>query len=329
MAYSQNTIVSANAADALVTALKTLLTSAGWTNVETLSPSGGTFRTDVWKSSGSSNAAGYDWYIALKWNTIGTEQCLEIIGGAAYDTATHRISQVPAYLNSAGSNGGYSEAVTGDMFGSINVNVAADLSQSVVAHGQGIAKSWFNAVIPSSAFAYWASVTRDHFTLFTTIVAGAGYCGYSHITDLILDPTYKTLAYTNHNPLLAFTSNGFGLSAGLISQDTAYLLATSGFVNDTIGTVLPTLSDSYQIAEAWKEAVYIGAAASTSGPSVGWSNGSLREGIYIGSAADTFTVLGGSIGDTVVISGATYVLCPMAVASLGAIAAPTVAVLVE
>jgi hypothetical protein len=325
MAYSQNTIISANAANALVTVLQGLLAAAGWVNVETIIPSG-TFRTDVWKSPGASNLAGYDWYTVIKWNTVGTEQCVEVVSGGAYDQPSHTLSQIANNLYCGGYNGGYAEPITGDMGGPYPINAVADLSTQWNSHNQTTQKNWFNAVVPSSAFAYWASVTKDHVSLFTTITHGGDYQEYGHFSTLTVDPAWEALAYTAKNPVVGLNQYGYGISASLLGNPTDILSPTVK-VNGTRGTVLPTLSDSYQVAYAWREAFYLYNVYARV-PVTGWAGGSFHGLVYIGSVPDTYTVLGGSIGDTVDIGGATYVICPMG-APVGGIDTPTLAVLVE
>lgn len=319
MAYAQDTIISANAADDFVTVLQGLLTDAGWTNVETITPSG-TYRTAVWLSDGDNNQAGYDWYCAILWNTIGTEQAVEVIYGVAYDVGLHRIYGIPASLTSAGASGtgtaNFNESVTGYKWGYNDVNRTPSGGNIISPHGasSGTQRPWVSSIIPSSAFGYWASVTLDHITAFTTTTWA------THGATLDVDPAWPTYPIGGGapNPIVSIfrTANvgiGEGISAGVIGTGTTN--SNSNYRNDqirrnsNIGLTLPALTGTYMDAYAWRaEYALCGGNNGISGNGSGWDNPSTGEGALIGTGIDYYHVLGGDIGDTVTIDGATYVL---------------------
>ncbi len=330
MAYAQDTIISANAANDFANVLTGLLVDAGWTLVEALTPAG-TFspNTKVYKSAGLDNQCGYDWYIALMWKGTGTEAQVRIIAGGAYDQPTHLISQIPADLSpvdasSGGSPGRYAAAVTGDMWGTYNVNQATNTATQVTSSRSGTsAQSWpfFSLIVPSSAFGYWASVTLDHFGVFTTIP------GSYFASTLDVDPDWAALTAAGFgngvctNPVVAFTQNSTpitsqyqGISAIVKgptgTPSTTLRLAPVANRARPYGVQLPAIDGPYLDAYAWRDAWYL-VSLSYSNQSVGgtptWVNTAAGT-THIGDAIDYYMVYGGSIGDTVEIDGATYVL---------------------
>jgi hypothetical protein len=294
MAYGQNTISNANSSNVYVSALEALLTTAGWTLVESLTPSG-TFKTDVWKSAGAGNLAGYDWYLAILWNTIGSQQTVDIIAGGAYDLPSHTISQIPADLQSGTKSGAgyvpYAEVGTGDLWGGYMVNVATDTNTQVnwphTLRSQN--KPWHSAITPSSAFGYWFSVTRDHVVMFTTIDGLFYIAGTLH-----LDANWHSYPVPPVLNPLASTSKFFtGISAALIGIDSsaggnnANYIAPRVRPNVNVGILLPDVAGNYLPAYAWKREFFLD---------------------HIGSYEDFYFVNGGSVGDTVTIGGGTYVI---------------------
>jgi hypothetical protein len=75
-----------------------------------------------------------------------------------------------------------------------------------------------------------------------------------------------------------------------------------------VGTLLPVLDGSYLPAYAWRQAVYQWIVTGAgSGPPV-WDSPQFGDGFHIGDGIDYYMVYGGSLGDTVEIESATYVL---------------------
>ena len=316
MAYAQATITSADAANDLVTVIQGLLTDAGWTLEDTFTPSG-TFRVQVWKSDGSLNQAGYDWYLTIKWNTVGTEQNVEIIGGAYYNSAGPTFGMVPARAGASGSgissNVNYSEP-DGDMWGKFSINSATGTTKTgAPPHGgQGATiRPWFCDIVPSSAFAYWCSVTLDHFGIFTTINSSAYYI----VGTLDVNPDYVNLGYVASNPL-------YSLNQSLIWQDGIHGVSATVFGTGTTsadyrnpvtshsgswGVALPSITCEYLDAYAWRPAVYLSGLGGNGG-SPAFDGPSFSDRILIGEAIDFYEVRAGSIGDTVTIDGGTYVI---------------------
>jgi hypothetical protein len=326
MAYAQDTIISANAASVFAGVLNGLLTTAGWTVVETLTPSGtNSPNTKVYKSAAADNECGYDWYLALMWKGTGTEAQVQIIVGGAYNAGTHNISQIPAGLSPVQQAGGvkYAEAVTGDMWGAYNVNVATDTVTTTVPPRSSTTnqnKPWFAVIVPSSAFGYWASVTLDHFSVFTT-VPGSFFAG-----TLDLDADWVGLTGFGNgqclNPIVAFVQNSTpntnefsGISA-LVKGSTgtptaANQLTPAGRFAKFVGAKLPALTGNYLPAYAWRLAAYLqtlSAGSASSGGTPSYDNAGVGDGLHIGDGIDYYMVYGGSIGDTVEIEGGTYVL---------------------
>jgi hypothetical protein len=313
MAYAQDTITSANASNVFAEALDTLLIAASWSVVETLTPSG-TFRTKVYKSDGTLNAAGYDWYIALMWNTVGTEQQVQVISGGAYDDSTHKLSQIPLAPNSIngtqiGNN--YALEVTGDLWGGYNVNVVTNLATQATCDRSGSAlrdKNWFSTITPSSAFAYWMSVTLDHVSIYTTITSANPQ--YYFTATLDVDPTWTARPFdVATNPVIAYARVA-GISASMISPSgTQHINPTSDDAAN-IGILLPTLDGTYLPSYAWRDTWYLKSVASSYAPGVDptWDSPQLGDGMLIGKGIDYYRVYGGSLGDTVTIDGSTYVL---------------------
>lgn len=328
MAYAQDTIISANAANVFANVLTGLLVEAGWTLVETLSPSG-TFTptTKVYKSAAADNQCGYDWYLAIMYKQTGTEAQVRILGGGAYDTGTKIMSQIPADTVpiSVSSGRQYSEPVTGDLWGGYNVNVATNTSATVTSSRSGAsAQNWpfFSIVVPSSAFGYWMSVTLDHVAIFTTIP------GSYVVGTLDVDPDYAALNSAGFgngvavNPLVAYVQNS-NPSTTQFTGISALAKGVAGTPSNTnqlsprarragpYGSLLPAITGPYLPAYAWRDAWYLASIdyqGKSSGGSPAFEDTALGGGIHIGDSIDWYMVYGGSIGDTVEIGGATYVL---------------------
>ena len=333
MAYAQNTIISPNASNALAVIVSGLLDDAGWV-LEDSGTVSTTYRYEVWKSSAANNQCGYDWYVSLQWNTIGTEQTFDIIAGGAYNSGTKAISQIAAYPGGApGSNPSpYVEATTGDGAGPRPINTATTTSRNWGSNHTGattnVSRPWFTEIIPSSAFAYWASITLDHIALFTTInTITANYVAFT----LDVDDTYAALPYTNPTPVVAWHwASTLGVSATIVGASGA--VSTSNRRNPVPGSwgpwgvPLPSLEGEYLDAYAWRPEIYIFNMIGAGG-SPAFDNPAFDGRMRVGSAIDLYQVHQGSIGDTVTIDGGTYVL-----GRVGSQANPqpqTVAVLVE
>jgi len=331
VAYSQDTIIDVNAANVLAGILDGLLTTAGWSVVESLTPSG-SYRTKVYKSAGTDNGAGYDWYIVIMWNSIGTEQQLEIMAGGAYDTGSHTLSEIAGYMQGTGSNPAFVDVV-GALCDPRVVNVNVDTNTSYYTHGQPTTKPWFACIVPSSAFGYWASVTLDHVAVFTTITGNTTPSFLA--SDLALDSGYAALPFgVNDHPVIQHAA-GSGISALMLGQASTnnanYVEAIAAFTHN-YGAPLPILDGHYLDAFAWHPDWYLSGAQGAGGVPL-WDNPGFGDGIRIGGAIDYYLVYGGSVGDTVEIDGATYVLSGnlpgQQSSGTGQYGTPCVAILVE
>jgi len=337
MAYAQDTIISANAANVFCLALDTLLMDAGWTVVETLNPAGtNTPINRVYKSSGASNECGYDWYLAVMWKTTGTESFVQIIPGGAYDIATHVLTQIPY---------GFSHSTSNTWADGVNVNVATSTTVSVTplgtSRGTSQDRPWWCTIVPSSAFGYWMSVTLDHVAAFTTIATINGPPNFFAST-LDVDPEWTALDtdFGNGvalNPIVTLfgtgtnvngTTSKAGVSVGIIGSANTTRLSNNQRLADNVGVTLPILDGPYLPAFAWRSAYYLASAAGAIGSDPSFDSPIFGDGYHIGDGIDYYQVRGGAIGDTVEIDGGTYVLSGPYSAS-GAPSQVTLAVLVE
>lgn len=332
MGFAQGTMTSANASADIRAVIHGLLLAEGWQLIETLTPSG-VFRNSIYKSPGTSNACGYDWYLVFAWQQTGTEQVTSILGASAYDPATKYVTGlVGARLGALGG-----DRVANAADGHFSETTFAAASQTADASGfftgfkpAGVnngqnAVSGIQTLLPSSAFAYWCSVTLDHVAFFTTVAAGTRSEGI--VSSMILDPGYKGLAASfDQRPLMVWSNDPmFSSSGGLkgVDNPTAnnYIASTLSYSGD-FGPELPRINGTYFSASAWKPYTWMSGAsgAKSSGPA--WDGTDLAGGLLVGQAPDWYMVHGGSLGDTVTIDGAVYVLCPR-------LGAPTIAVLVK
>lgn len=323
MAYAQDTLISANAANAYVTVLKGLLIDAGWTLEDSGVPST-TYAYEVYKSDGTLNDCGYDWYLSIQWNTVGTEQTVDIIGGAAWDDATKRISLIPAAMqgndySSFGVADRYASAGDGDLWGPVLVNAATNTLSTVTSTIKGgvdgtYAKGWHSTIIPSSAFACWMSVTLDHVAVFTT-VPNAYVVG-----TLDVDPAWLTQTFdVCESPLFSARRNtpsagtnpaSDGINAGPFGTGavTANYIAPTFSREPNYGAPLPILEGNYLDAVAWRPRFYMTGLSGASNAAPTFDSPQFAGGLVIGDAIDLYAVTSGSIGDTVEIESATYVL---------------------
>lgn len=347
MAYAQDTITAVNAANDLVTVLDGLLIEAGWTVVETLTPSGN-FRNRVYQSSGASNLCGYTWYLLVSWTTIGTENYVHVLGAEAYVSGTHIAtglcgapfsnwgSSTPASYKTNRPTTGYYSNTTRNM-----ATFTTSPTIQTISTLEGSSSSQYNngnpgfqTLIPSSAFAYWASVTLDHVAIWTTVNTNAQH---GIVSTLILDDDYEANALYNHTPLVGWYGGPSGngrhlqMSSSLLGLNptTTEYVATGVTFSQVYGAKLPALADAYfEDAYAWMPYVYLNYMTQGSANVVPLG-GQLAGQMVVGRVPDFFLVWGGTIGDTVTIDAATYVLSDPLLTSWSTDLRPTAAVLVE
>jgi hypothetical protein len=331
MAYAQDTILDVNAANVLAGELDTLLLAAGWSIVEELIPST-TFHSKIYLSDGGDNACGYDWYICVRWNAVGTESYFEIIPMGAYDTGTKLGSQIACSMSGTGSTAGsaseYNEPVTGAHCGSLSMNTATSATSTWTSHGTSINKDWFYAIVPSSAFGFWASVTLDHVYLATTITPTLNYVNVAFCAFTVdLSAEWIANPIAAQNPI-AMVSRGSGVSVSIIgtgTTDNDHRDATVAGLAEVYGVALPSLTSDILPAYAWRPTLFWSSIDYDAlEPVVGVGSGTRQ--FVIGEAIDVYFTHEGSIGDTVTIDAATYVLSGNFNTSL---TLPSAAVLVE
>lgn len=348
MAYAQDTITSANAANDFATIVKGLLVEAGWTLVEENTPSGN-FRNAIYKSDGLLNECGYDWYVAVMYTTLGTENFVRVLPFENYDSVSNIASGFPVAFDvdptGGGSPGGYSSARLNGLLSSTTLNMATTpvglTAFTVTKHTGSSSQSYNNAgpgfqtLIPSSAFGYWASVTLDHVALWTTIAANVQSAVMSTI---ILDPDYVAAGLFSDSPIVCWTGHAVGsnltgyfqcsshLAVGIDPTTTAYVALGMTFSN-VYGSKLPALSDTYLDAFAWQPYIYI--SYMIQGSTNPTPTTALRGQIVVGRVPDFLMVWGGAIGDTVEVELATYVLTGPMLTQFPTDGRPTLALLVE
>jgi hypothetical protein len=348
MAYSQDTITSANAANDFAAIVKGLLIDAGWTLVEENTPSGN-LRNAIYKSSGLLNECGYDWYVAVMYTTLGTENFVRVIPFENYDEVSNIASGFPVAFDidptTGGSPGGYKSARANGLLSSNTLNLATvgtGLTAFLVQSNVGSSSNQYNnagpgfqTLIPSSAFGYWASVTLDHVALWTTIAANVQGAVMSTI---ILDADYVAEGLFSDSPIVCWTGQQAGtgmtghfqlsshLAVGINPTTTEYVALGATFSN-VYGAKLPALSDTYLDAYAWQPLIYLSYMIQGSGAATPTT--ALRGQIVVGRVPDFLMVWGGSIGDTVTVDGATYVLTGPFCGNFPTDGRPTLALLVE
>lgn len=349
MAYAQDTITSANAANDLATVLDGLFVAAGWETVETLTPSGN-FRNRIYRSPGTTNLCGYDWYVAMMWTTIGTENYVRVIPFENYDGVTKIASGFPVVFSetpdSGSTPGGYKSARANGLLSSSTLNlstVPTGLTVYTVSSNYGSSSNQYNnagpgfqTLIPSSAFGYWASITLDHVAIWTTVAANRQSAVFSSI---ILDPYYEGLGLFSDSPIVGWTegtgtgtSGYFQLSSHLavgINPTTTEYVAIGATFSNVYGAKLPALSDTYLDAFAWQPLIYLSYMTQGSGAANPTPTTALLGQIVVGQVPDFLMVWGGSIGDTVEVELATYVLTGAMCSNFSTDHRPTLALLVE
>lgn len=352
MAYAQNTITSANAADDFVGVLNGLLIEAGWVEVETLTPSVSTNRNRIYRSPGTTNLCGYDWFLAVSWSTLGTENFVRVIAAEQYNETTNILSgicgatfsETPTSGGGSGAGSGYRSALntSGHLvsttlnLGTLNTNTSP-LTIVCVSGASSSSTSQsvpgFQTLIPSSAFGYWMSVTLDHVALWTTVATNRQSAVMS---SLVLDADFEAEAIFNHTPLVGWGEGNVpggsylqGSSHFLVSAaptNTVYTAAAITF-SGVYGAKLPALSDTYLDAYAWQPYIYLSYMGQ--GPVNPTPGTQIAGQIVVGRAPDFLMVWGGSVGDTVEVDSAVYVLTGPMLSSWSTDLRPTIAVLVE
>ena len=153
MAYATGSITDANSSLALYTALASLLTTAGYTLVDTVVISTRTHK--VWKSAAANNSMNLDWYLDVAYTTTGVGP-LHLTPFEYFDPATD-----------LGYRGPYNAG---------NTTIETTYYSRYGATGYALETNWFGAQsgvgLPTSAsFAYWLSVTGDRVIGLSSLLA--------------------------------------------------------------------------------------------------------------------------------------------------------------
>ena len=145
MAYQTGTVSDANSSLALYTVLEGLLTTAGYTLVDTVVISTRTHK--VWKSAAANNAMHLDWYLDAAYTTTGVGP-LHLTPFEFFDPATDLGYRGPYNVTDA-----IVEATYSSRYG--NTGYALETNWFSSASGS------YGTATTSTAFAYWISVTGD------------------------------------------------------------------------------------------------------------------------------------------------------------------------
>ncbi len=331
MAYAQATLTSANASHDFAAVLDGLLIAAGWSVVETLTV-GGTVQNKIYKSAGASNLCGYDWYLAVCSTNTGSANYLEVWASEAYNSGTHIMSSicggpqapgVPLGSSIAGST--FSNTVNGDASGAtlnMSTKSLSPVRTSITTYSFGTNTAntvpGFSTLLPSSAFAYWMSVSLDRVGLFTSLASGA-VAQHAVYSTVAFDSVYKADARFKDTSIVCWqdfnsstASAGFLISSGLIAASAPssgnYTGSHFNF-SQPFGSKLPILADTFDVAYAWAPHIYVDAINGGGVPP--FPGTVFSGGIHAGAVPDFYLVYGGSVGDTVTVGGATFVLCPL------------------
>lgn len=143
MAYATGSLTDANSSLALYNVLAGLLTTAGYTLVDTVVISTRTHK--VWLSAAANNSMNLDWYLDVAYTTTGVGP-VHLTPFEYFDPATD--------LGYRGAYGGTSSTIEGTYYSRYG------------ATGYALETNWFGAqtgvgISTSAAFSYWLSVTGD------------------------------------------------------------------------------------------------------------------------------------------------------------------------
>lgn len=260
---------------------------------------------------------------------------MEVTAGEFYNTGTHVLTG--QLTGSFGPTGGGSTIASSNTDGTIETSGGRNASTFKTSTTRGsitydqttvpvTTAAVFSTLIPSSAFGYWMSTTLDHVAIFTTV---SGNSNNGVVSTLVLDSAYAASSLFDHAPLVGWDQNdGFLMSShfkGVARSSTTYVSAHAK-ASGVYGSKLPALADTYLGAFAWAPHVYLDYL--TQGSANPTPNTQIDGGIHVGYVPDILMAWGGSMGDTITVSGVTYVLTgPLT--SFAANLQPTLAVLVE
>lgn len=338
MTYHQLAIAAGpNPGGALQTALESALTSEGW--MPDHDASVGTRRARVYLSPGSSNKAGYDWYLAIMWDTVGTG-FFRVAAGEELDTPNELLLRAATGWNNAGptpgaASGDGSMGADGATWGAIDLlSTSSTLTPIGPGAGTTTGVGGLNS-LPTGGFTVHLGVTLDVVTgTFTAPVNPSN----SHFLFSTLDTGYPDTHYgefigpVSNTPLLGTWKTSGSNMTSLVSSlwegpTPTGSAGRSCVLNSTVigavpGPSLPALTHYDLHTSAWPIVVTGGIiAASTSGadyrnwpgptpPSDGGTSfpgglaGPTTGGrVIVGTANDVLLIAGGSRGDSVDVTG--------------------------
>lgn len=289
MAYATGSLTDANSSLALYNVMAGLLTTAGYTLVDTVVISTRTHK--VWKSAAANNSMNLDWYLDVAYTTTGVGP-MHLTPFEFFDPATD-----------LGYRGAYA---------ALDATIEATYGSRYGATGYALETNWFTVgtgIATSASFGYWLSVTGDRViglsSLAPTLIRYSGF--YTP------KPEYATLAGAKLFPLVKVE---YDYSAGT---------SGSGYVGLTRTAPATVLTQSWSRMVAAQPEISYSDLARLS-PPVGSVNmvgdGATASRVRISSGTnyasnmlwgwlkDVFFVplpVGAVRGDTVTIAGNTYV----------------------
>lgn len=295
MAYATGSITDANSSLALYTALASLLTTAGYTLVDTVVISTRTHK--VWKSAAANNSMNLDWYLDVAYTTTGVGP-LHLTPFEYFDPATDL---------------GYRGAYNGN-----DTTIEGTYHSRYGATGYALESNWSGAnsgagvLTAAATFAFWFSVTGDRVIALSSLAPS--FVRYAGFYDM--HPNYAAAVGAKAFPLIKLTFD----NAGYASQGAS----GCGVTRLPPVTNMTTVGSWYYQGAANPE-VYLLISQSALVPNndaagvspyacrvrVGSATPSANKApTYMGWLKDVLVVpLSGSVvrGDTVTLSGDTYV----------------------
>jgi hypothetical protein len=172
------------------------------------------------------------------------------------------------------------------------------------------------------------SVTLDHVGIFTTVAVNAQNAVYS---TLDMDAAYVASGLYDPTPIIGWDIDNFLMSSSLYGVPTSNneFRGIHATFSGVYGSKLPALSDEYYDAYAWRPNVYLDYMNGGTAGANPFQNSAITGEVLVGTALDIYLVWGGSIGDTVTIDAATYVLTGPMANTMSVGSRPTIALLVE
>jgi len=177
MAYVKNQAISGtNPGNSLMSAIHPLLISEGWIQIKETTPSG-TYRVRTYKSPGSTNQCGYDWYLVFRWNTVGFDDYFNVFAGENFDYDSDTLIRATVGNNATTSHDASSD---GALWGDISVNWYPTEVITSNLTGGGTVNHTISIKTPFTMNIN-ISVTPDHFVMFPQ--SGGFFSSYFFTVD--------------------------------------------------------------------------------------------------------------------------------------------------